>query len=179
MVTDQILKTSKVCIQKATYSNINLASLLKPLGGIRKFVDKGDRVLLKVNLLTASTPDSAVVTHPALVRAIAEAVLKAGGIPYIADSPSREFSKGRLKKAYEAAELISIANDLGIELNYDTSSNKVSIPNGKKIKKAPIAKFVLDADKIIALPKVKTHSLMMMTLATKIMYGAIPGLTKA
>jgi uncharacterized protein (DUF362 family) len=168
-----------VTIQKATYSNINIPALLEPLGGIKKFVNKGDRVLLKVNLLAASTPDSAVVTHPALVRAVAIEVQKAGGIPYLGDSPSREFSKGRLKKVYEIAGLISIANELGIELNYDTHSKKMPIPHGKKLKKAPIAKFVLDADKIIALPKVKTHSLMMMTLASKIMYGAIPGLTKA
>ncbi len=51
------------------------------------------------------------------------------------------------------------------------------LPEGKKLKKAPIGRFILDADVIIALPKLKTHSLMM-TLATKIMYGGVSGLTK-
>jgi uncharacterized protein (DUF362 family)/ferredoxin len=37
---------------------------------------------------------------------------------------------------------------------------------------------VLDADKVIALPKLKTHSFQYMTLGCKIMYGAVPGLTK-
>jgi uncharacterized protein (DUF362 family) len=55
----------------------------------------------------------------------------------------------------------------------------MQIPNGRKLNTTHICNFVLDADKIIALPKIKTHSLMMMSLATKIMFGAIPGLTKA
>jgi uncharacterized protein (DUF362 family) len=68
---------------------------------------------------------------------------------------------------------------LGIELNYNTDTTKVSIQQGKLLKKTPICNFILQADKIIALPKIKTHSYMIMTLATKIMYGAVPGLTKA
>jgi uncharacterized protein (DUF362 family)/NAD-dependent dihydropyrimidine dehydrogenase PreA subunit len=55
----------------------------------------------------------------------------------------------------------------------------VTIPDGKRLKKTPICNFLLNADKVIALPKIKTHSLMIMTLATKIMFGGVPGLTKA
>ncbi len=68
---------------------------------------------------------------------------------------------------------------MDIELNYDTSSKKIDFPNGKRLQKIPICNFVLNADKIISLPKIKTHSFMMMTLATKIMFGAVPGLIKA
>ncbi|WP_455393027.1 DUF362 domain-containing protein [[Eubacterium] cellulosolvens] len=170
---------STVTIQKSTYSNLDIEKLLAPFGGMKAFVNPGERVLLKVNLLAASTPDQAVVTHPTVVRAVAQEVLKVRGTPYIGDSPSREFSRNRLEKVYERAGLIALANELGIELNYDTSLKKVPIPMGKKLKKSPLGNFVLNADKIIALPKLKTHSLMMMTLATKIMYGAVPGLTKA
>jgi len=179
MSPENIIPNPIVCIQKSSYTSLDIKKLLAPLGGIKKYVKSGDRVLLKVNLLATSTPDQAVVTHPAMVRAVAQEVLNAGGVPYIGDSPSREFSKGRLKKVYEAAGLIHIANELGMELNYNTRSKKLLIPNGKKLKKTPICQFVLDADKIIALPKLKTHSLMMLTLGTKIMYGAIPGFTKA
>ncbi len=75
--------------------------------------------------------------------------------------------------------LVSVAKDLGIDLNYDTGVTKIDIPQGKKLKKTPICNYVLHAEKIIAVPKIKTHSYMIMTLATKIMYGAVPGLTKA
>ncbi len=168
-----------VTIQRSDYSSLDIPGLMSPLGGIKRFVNSGERVLLKVNLLSASTPASAVVTHPAVVRAVAQEVLKIGGIPIIGDSPSHEFTKNRLEKVYDRAGLKPLASKLGIELNYDTRIKKVQIPDGKKLKKAAICNYVLEADKIIALPKVKTHTLMIMTLATKIMYGAVPGLTKA
>jgi uncharacterized protein (DUF362 family) len=168
-----------VSIQKSTYTDIDLESLLNPFCGIQKYIKSGERVLLKTNLLTPSKPEKAVVTHPAVVGAVAQAILKVGGIPYIGDSPSGQFTKRRLEKTYTKAGLKDLANKLGIELNYDTGTQKIIIPKGKKLKKTILCNFVLNADKIIALPKIKTHSYMIMTLATKIMYGVIPGLTKA
>jgi uncharacterized protein (DUF362 family)/Pyruvate/2-oxoacid:ferredoxin oxidoreductase delta subunit len=179
MPNQQYKKSQMVTVQKATYSNLDINKLLAPMGGIQTIVQPNERVVLKVNLLSASSPGSAVVTHPVVVRAVAEAVLSVGGIPVVADSPSREFTKGRLDKVYEAAGLKELAADLGIELNYDTGSKTVPVVNGKKLKKVPICNFILNADKVIALPKLKTHSLTILTLATKIMYGAVPGLTKA
>jgi uncharacterized protein (DUF362 family)/ferredoxin-like protein FixX len=168
-----------VSIQRNSYSDINLDSLLTPLGGMKKYIHHGDRVVLKTNLLSPSEPEKAVVTHPAVVRTAAQAVLQAGGIPIIGDSPSGQFTKRRLEKAYAKSGLKNLAADLGIELNYDTSSKKIELPYGKKLKHTPVCNFILDADRLIAFPKIKTHSYMIMTLATKIMYGAIPGLTKA
>lgn len=170
---------SKVCIQKDSYEKIDIDSLIEPLGGIQKFVNNGEKVLLKTNLLNATYPKKAVVTHPKLIGQVAKSVQKAGGIPLIGDSPSGTFSKRRLKKAYQKAGLTTLSNKLGIELNYDTGNEKIDIPHGKKLKKTRICNFVLNADKIIALPKIKTHSLMMLSLATKIMFGAVPGLIKA
>jgi uncharacterized protein (DUF362 family) len=168
-----------VSITKSTYQSIDIDSLLRPLGSLKNFIKKGDRVLLKVNLLNATIPSKAVITNPLLVKKTAEAVLQIGGEPYIGDSPSGQFTKRRLKKVYERGGLLEISQELGIELNYETTTELVPIPNGIRLKKAPICTFITHADKIIALPKIKTHSYMIMTLATKIMYGAVPGLTKA
>jgi len=168
----------KVSIQKSTYSNIDIDALINPLGGLKKHIKKDERVLLKTNLLNASEPKKLVVTEPAVIKAVGEAVQKAGGIPYIGDSPSGQFTKRRLDKVYTKAGLKKLSSETGIELNYDTRSKTVPIPNGKKLEKTSVCNFVLDADKIISLPKLKTHSLMIMTLATKIMFGAVPGLTK-
>jgi uncharacterized protein (DUF362 family) len=179
MTQQDYKNNAMVCIQKSTYQTIHLDSLLSPLGHLKKYINKDERVLLKVNLLNASIPSKAVVTNPLLVKETIEAVLKTGGIPYIGDSPSGQFTKRRLKKVYEKAGLLKLSRELGIELNYDTKTTKVPIPHGKQLKKTPLCNFILQADKTIALPKIKTHSYMIMTLATKIMYGAVPGLTKA
>lgn len=178
MTQDKIINQI-VSIQKSSYSNLDIDSLLDPLGGMKQFVHRGDRVLLKVNLLNASVPEKAVVTDPSIVSAVAKSVLDVGGVPFIGDSPGGPFTKRRLEKVYERSGMKKVANELGIELNYDTTSTKVDIPGGKRLKKTPICNFFLNADKTIAIPKIKTHSLMIMTLATKIMYGVVPGLTKA
>ncbi|MGD9288210.1 MAG: DUF362 domain-containing protein, partial [Desulfobacterales bacterium] len=71
----------KVSIVKATYSDPMIENVLAPLGGMAQFVNKNERVLLKVNLLSAKGPEKAVTTHPELIRAVALAVRKAGGKP--------------------------------------------------------------------------------------------------
>ena len=88
-----------VSINKATYSDPDIETLLAPLGGMERFVNKKEKVLLKVNLLSAKDPEKAVTTHPEFVRAVAKAVRKAGGEPYIGDSPAGTFSKRSLTKA--------------------------------------------------------------------------------
>ena len=170
---------SLVCIQKSSYNNLNIDSLLKPLAGLKNYINKGERVLLKTNLLNATEPEKYVVTNPAVISAVAQSILKVGGIPYIGDSPSGPFTKRRLKRVYKKSGLIKLSKHLDIELNYDTGFKKIVFRDGKRLKKISLCNFVLDADKIISLPKIKTHSYMMMTLATKIMFGAVPGLTKA
>jgi uncharacterized protein (DUF362 family) len=114
-----------------------------------------------------------------VVKSVAEAVLRLNAIPVIADSPSGNFSERRLKTVYQKSGMMELAREIGVELNYNTKVKKVEIPNGRRLKKTSLCSFILEADTVIALPKIKTHSLMMMTLATKIMYGAIPGLLKA
>ncbi len=179
MRSDTPSKPCLVSINKSTYDTIDIRTLLEPLGGMTHYIKKGERVLLKTNLLIPSDPKKAVVTNPAVIQALAEVILQIGAVPFIGDSPSGQFTKRRLEKTYQKSGLTTVAKNVGIELNYDTSVTKVDIPLGKKLKKTPICDFVLHAEKIIAVPKIKTHSYMIMTLATKIMYGAVPGLTKA
>jgi uncharacterized protein (DUF362 family)/Pyruvate/2-oxoacid:ferredoxin oxidoreductase delta subunit len=168
-----------VSIVKAAYSDLEIETLLAPLGGMEQFVKKNDKVLLKVNLLSAKAPEKAVTTHPAFAGAVARAVKKAGGKPFIGDSPAGTFSKRSLTKAYRRSGLENLAAEEDIPLNFNTGVRKLDIPKGKRLQRSSIAEFVLNADKVIALPKLKTHSFQYLTLACKIMYGAVPGLTKA
>jgi uncharacterized protein (DUF362 family) len=168
-----------VSITKATYADPGIEALLEPLGGMERFVKKGEKVLLKVNLLSAKAPEKAVTTHPEFVRAVARSVRMAGGIPFIGDSPAGPFSERALRKAYRRSGLEDMGGEEDISLNFDTRTRKRDIPEGRRLKRSPICDFVFNADKIIALPKLKTHSFQFMTLACKIMYGAVPGLTKA
>jgi len=75
--------SSSVCIQRSNYNNIDIYELIKPLGGLKSYIKKGERVLLKINLLNATEPDKAVVTNPNVVSAVANEVIKNGAIPII------------------------------------------------------------------------------------------------
>jgi len=170
---------SEVAIARFEYGNIDIDHLLAPLGGKTSFVSRGERVCLKINLLSASDPSRAVTTHPSVVSAVAKAVLDAGGEPFIGDSPAGRFNRKALRNAYDLSGMTAVADDLGIDLNFDTGWTRVAVPGGRRLKRVKVCDFALKADRVIALPKLKTHSYQVMTLATKIMYGIVPGVEKA
>jgi uncharacterized protein (DUF362 family)/Pyruvate/2-oxoacid:ferredoxin oxidoreductase delta subunit len=153
--------------------------LFDPFGGLKSHIKKGQRVLLKVNLLMDKPPEAAVTTHPLLVKAVAEMVVEAGGIVVIGDSPGGPFSKTLLKRAYEKTGLVAVAQELGAELNYNTEQIKVPFEEGRYSKSFVLGKYLTDADFIINMPKLKTHGLTLITGAVKNLFGAIPGLLKA
>lgn len=149
------------------------------LGGMKRFVKPGQRVLLKVNLLRASDPSEGIVTHPSVVRALVPLVRRAGGHIVIGDSPGGTFSPSVLRRAYRKSGLLSLAEEMDVELNYDVGETRLSFPEGGLLKALDVADFALSADVIISLPKLKTHAFMVLTGAIKVMFGIVPGLTKA
>ena len=148
------------------------------LGGIKRFVKPGDRVLLKVNLLSASSPEKSITTHPSVVKAVVKQVQSAGGIPIIGDSPGGPFNRRVLESAYAKSGMKAVSDETGAVLNYDTGSKQVSYPEGKLLKKIDVINLLGEVDVVITLPKLKTHTLTRFTGATKILFGVVPGLTK-
>ncbi|MDH3886006.1 MAG: DUF362 domain-containing protein, partial [Desulfobacterales bacterium] len=126
-----------VSIIKATYSDPEIETLLAPFGGMEQFVKKNEKILLKVNLLSAKEPQKAVTTHPEFVRAVAKAVREAGAEPYIGDSPAGPFSKRNLNKAYRRSGLENLAGEEEIPLNFNTGVKKLDIPKGKRLQRSP------------------------------------------
>lgn len=148
------------------------------LGGLNQFIKKGQRVALKVNLLMKATPEKAMTTHPAVVYAVAKLVKDFGAEPFIVDSAGGPFTAGYINGIYSASGLKKVAEDLGVELNQNFEYLEVDNPSAKVGFKFPIVKTINDADAIINLSKLKTHSFTGYTNAVKNMFGIIPGLTK-
>jgi uncharacterized protein (DUF362 family)/NAD-dependent dihydropyrimidine dehydrogenase PreA subunit len=144
------------------------------LGGAERFANPGEHILLKPNLLVASAPESAVTTHPAVFRAVARLLRKAGAELSYGDSPGF----GRTSAAARKAGLVEVAEQEGIVPADFGEGRVVSFPDGRLVKQFTIAAGVLDADGLISLPKLKTHGLMRMTGAVKNQFGCIPGLRK-
>jgi uncharacterized protein (DUF362 family)/NAD-dependent dihydropyrimidine dehydrogenase PreA subunit len=151
-----------------------LRVLLEPLGGMKSFVGPGKRVLLKPNLLSAKDPDRAITTHPNLVEAVAEAVRECGGEPFVGDSPGGAI-RG-IKRVWQNTGMEEMARRAGLELVNFEASGSERIGKGDYV--FFVSKPVLEADVIINLPKLKTHSLTLLTCAVKNIFGVIPGFRK-
>jgi uncharacterized protein (DUF362 family)/Pyruvate/2-oxoacid:ferredoxin oxidoreductase delta subunit len=151
------------------------------LGGMGQFVQPDQKVLLKVNMLSATPPERGIVTHPAVVEAMVRLVQEAGGNPLIADSPGTNvpYTEAGLRRTYEASGLLEVAERTGAALNWDTSYEEVPHPEGFLVKRLEVIKPVLEADVLISMPKLKTHVLTTFTGATKNLFGVVPGIAKA
>lgn len=152
---------------------------LENLGGLEVFVSKGDRVLLKTNLLMKKTPDEATTTHPMFVRAIAEILIEHGAKVLIGDSPGGPFLESRMKNIYRATGMQETANATGAALNFNLKSFTVDSKDSLLLNKIELTDMINDVDKIINLPKLKTHGLTVFTGAVKNLFGMIPGTIKA
>jgi uncharacterized protein (DUF362 family)/Pyruvate/2-oxoacid:ferredoxin oxidoreductase delta subunit len=144
------------------------------IGGLGSIVKKGDRVLIKPNLLSAKTPERAITTHPEVVAAVVKAVQEAGGHAVIGDSPGS--TRGTLERIWSDTGMQEVADRTGARLeNFEAGGSLRRSLNGQVYY---ISKAVLSADVIVNLPKLKTHSLVLFTGAVKNMFGVVPGFRK-
>ena len=166
-------------ISQKNYEQSQIDSAVKRVfdhfGGIEHFVKPGERVLLKVNLVAGHDISRRVSTDPAIVRAAAKLVLSAGGVPFIADSPGID----SFSRAAEKAGFTQIARELGIECRELTDPVDIPPSESAEYKHIQVSKYVLEADKIINLAKLKTHGQMYLTMGVKNLFGCIPGRLKA
>jgi uncharacterized protein (DUF362 family)/Pyruvate/2-oxoacid:ferredoxin oxidoreductase delta subunit len=157
-----------------------VAELLEMCGGIESFVRAGESIALKPNLLRPAEPELAISTHPSVVRAVARLVKEAGAIPSIVESPGtgNPHKKRLLERLFRTCGITEVAESLGIEVSLDVDFEEVSFEEGKLVKRFEILKAIVEADGVISLPKMKTHSYTRMTGAVKNCFGTIHGLHK-
>ncbi|MEB3226753.1 MAG: DUF362 domain-containing protein, partial [Synechocystis sp.] len=133
----------------------------------------GDRVLLKPNLLTGSRPGQECITRPEVVACVAAMVKAVGGKPYMGDSPAFGTARG----VAENNGYLPLLKALDIPIvefrggRYESTSENFN--------HLRLSKEAMDADVVINLPKLKSHSQLTMTLGVKNLFGCVPGKMKA
>lgn len=152
-----------------------LQEALHLLGGLDKFIQAGETVLIKPNMVEAMKPDTAVTTHPEVLRAVIKAVQALGATPIVGDSPGYESTH----KVAEVSGMLQVCREENAELVAFAHSVKVQNPNSIMVKSWKLADVYSRADKIISLAKMKTHSLTGITGAVKNLFGFILGTSKA
>jgi len=145
------------------------------LGGAASFASRGERILLKPNLLVGKNPSQAVTTHPAVFEAVIRAFSEVGASLSYGDSPGY----GNPKQTAAKAGLAAAAETHGVPFaDFDTAM-LVPSPGSEDGNIFPIAAGVLEADGVVSLSKMKTHQLTRITGAVKNQFGCIVGFEKA
>ena len=146
---------------------------LEAMGGISRFVKKGQRVVLKPNMSFNNPPDRATTTHPQVVATVAQACLEAGAQRVaVLDYPLR---KGEL--CLERSGILDACKSIkGVHvaaLEERKFFREIKVPQGKIFDRLEVLREVLDSDVLINLPQAKSHSATGVSLGIKGLMGLI------
>jgi uncharacterized protein (DUF362 family) len=142
------------------------------LGGMKRFIRKGDKVLIKPNIGWDRTPEMAACTNPEIVKALVELVQEAGAKSVtVIDNTTNQ-----AKRCYVRSGILDAVRSTGAAMPYaDETRVKKTALKGEWLKEWDILMDVLEADKIINVPIAKHHSLCRLTMGMKNWLGAIGG----
>jgi uncharacterized protein (DUF362 family) len=163
----------------------SLMSILHSLGGMEKIVKKGQKVVIKPNVvadhgLRDGVYQGGVVTDVGLVRALIEVLLPVAGRVTVAEGASinrAETEKLFAHYGYDRLTEIDPKRVALVDLNTDSLIRK-TVPNGKRMLSREIPLTLEQADVVINLPVMKTHFAALVSLSIKNLQGAIPPLEK-
>lgn len=156
-----------------------VSAMLQDIGGFAPYINPGETVLLKVNLVMSKGPELAATTHPAFVAELAKQLKAYGCRVIIGDSPGGPFNTAMLKRVYKTTGMLQAAEESGAELSLNSNTAELTGRAGKMLKNLTVTAMSQEADKIISVCKLKTHGMMTYTGAVKNMFGTIPGTMKA
>ncbi len=145
---------------------------IQAMGGMGKFVSKGQRVVVKPNIGWDVVPDRAANTNPELVKRIVEHCFKAGaGEVLVFDHTCDNWIK-----CYKNSGIEQAVKDAGgkiVPADSESYYKPVTIPNGKRLTSAKVHEAILDCDVFINVPVLKVHGGAIMTGALKNMMGVV------
>ncbi|HSA96779.1 MAG TPA: DUF362 domain-containing protein [Acidobacteriota bacterium] len=142
------------------------------LGGMKAFVAKGDKVVIKPNIGWDRTPELAACTNPEVVKTLVELVLEAGAKrAVVIDNTTNQ-----AKRCYVRSGIQEAVKQAGGEMLFvdDYRVKKMAL-KGEWIKEWEVLLDVIESDKIINVPIAKHHSLCRLTLGGKNWLGATGG----
>jgi len=151
---------------------------VEDLGGLEQYFKKGEKVLLKVNLLMKRKPEEATTTHPLFVKVLCDILVAYGVDIIIGDSPGGPYNKNALAGIYRVCGYENLVSD-HVKLNDNFGSYTSNSDKGLLMKSIETIDVLNDVDHVVSVSKLKTHGMTKFTGAVKNMYGTIPGLKKA
>jgi uncharacterized protein (DUF362 family) len=142
------------------------------LGGMKRFVSRGDIVVVKPNIGWDRTPEYAANTNPEVVAAVVRLCFEAGAKQVkVFDHPVND-----PRRTYTQSGIAAAASAAGATVSYtDSRKFKDMRLNGTSLKSWPLYTEVFEADKVINIPIAKTHGTSRLTLGMKNWMGVMGG----
>jgi uncharacterized protein (DUF362 family) len=142
------------------------------LGGMRRFVSRGDIVVVKPNIGWDRTPEYAANTNPEVVATIVRLSFEAGAKKVkVFDNPVSD-----ARRTYRQSGIADAARALGASVDFvDDRKFRDMALKGQVLKSWPLYREAVEADKIINVPIAKTHGIAALTLGMKNWMGVMGG----
>lgn len=145
---------------------------IEALGGMARFVKKGQTVVVKPNIGWNVPPERAANTNPRLVRRIVEHCLQAGAKQvYVFDHTCDGW-----RESYRTSGIEQAVKDAGGKLapgNSEGYFQTVAIPEGRRLREVKEHELILQADVLINVPVLKSHGGARLTVAMKNLMGVV------
>ena len=142
------------------------------LGGMRRFISRGDVVLVKPNIGWDRTPEQAANTNPDVVAEIVRQCSSAGAKRIIVTDASCNDAR----RCFQRSGIAAAAQSAGAEVILpDPAMFKEVDLQGEILRAWPVLTPFLNVDKVINVPIAKHHSLTGATLGMKNWYGMLGG----
>lgn len=149
-----------------------LTRAMELLGGVSRFVERGDRVAIKPNIGWDRAPRHAANTNPDLVAVMVELCLKAGASEVIVTDASCNDAN----RAYKRSGIGQAAYNAGARVFLPRADRFRDLAlDGRLLKKWPVYTPLVFADKFINMAICKHHNLTAMTGVMKNLYGILGG----
>jgi len=140
---------------------------LEAIGGISRFVKKGQQVVLKPNMSFARTPDFSASTHPLVVATVAQACIEAGAQQVLVLDHTLQRAELCLERTGIRDACKSIPGVHVLALQERKFFREIKIPQGKVLESVEVMKDVLDSPVLINIPVAKSHSATGVSLGMK------------
>ena len=170
------LVTPQPLVAKAQGTNYAqlVGDSIQALGGMKKFVNAGEVVVVKPNMAWDRPPEMAANANPAVVRQVVELCLEAGAkqvkvLDYTCDDARKAYATSGIQAAVEGLK------DPRAKMQFvdERGFVEVQIEKARALKKWSFYKDILEADRFINIPVAKQHSEARLTMCLKNMMGAI------
>jgi uncharacterized protein (DUF362 family) len=136
---------------------------------------RGKKVLLKPNLV-GPDPLGVTNTHPAVIAASRESVLRLGAAQVlIGEGPALDRDTEAILESIGLRHYAGPLAGVFVDLNVDDVEKVLLKTTASRLKELYLPKTVLGADFVISMPKLKTHHWAGVTLSLKNMFGIVPG----